>query len=201
MNVMYRNWTLLICSVLLGGCGGLQPNTAPEPSVAEGVVDAGTKPSRESILTLVEVCGTSETMQATFDQMKLILKSNFQKKFKSKKKQEMLERYWQSFESQYNAASLIDEIVPIYQKYFDQKTVNELIVFYQSPTGKRIVAATPAITKESMQVGLIWAQKMTKATIADLKARAKKDADAEKNSNDDEASEGGNLPKESRENQ
>ena len=195
----YRNWTLLVCCVLFFGCGGLQPNTVSGSSAAEGAVEAGTKPSRESILALMEASGASETMRAAFDQMALMMKSEFQKRFKSEKQREMFESYWRTFESKYDAASLIDEIVPIYQKHLDQRTVNELIVFYQSPTGKKLVASTPTITKESMKTGQSWGQKMAKAAIAELKAKAasskaKMDANADQKSKTGTTSDGDKLP-------
>lgn len=42
---------------------------------------------------------------------------------------------------------------PIYQKYLSLEDIKKIIAFYESPVGRKLGAATPLISKESMQVG------------------------------------------------
>jgi hypothetical protein len=43
-----------------------------------------------------------------------------------------------------------EEMVKIYDKHFTQEEVKDLIKFYESPTGKKILDVTPDITKDLM---------------------------------------------------
>jgi len=45
-----------------------------------------------------------------------------------------------------------EEMISIYTNHFNQKEIEDLIVFYKTPTGKKILEKTPVITKELMQV-------------------------------------------------
>ena len=45
-----------------------------------------------------------------------------------------------------------EEMIRIYTNHFNQKEIEDLIVFYKTPTGKKILEKTPVITKELMQV-------------------------------------------------
>jgi len=51
---------------------------------------------------------------------------------------------------------LDEDIVSLYDKYFTQKEINDLIKFYKSPTGQKFVNVTPELSKE---LALIMMQK------------------------------------------
>lgn len=56
--------------------------------------------------------------------------------------------------------SLNAMIYPIYDKYFTQNDLAELVAFYKTPLGKKLISVTPSITQESMQVGHSWGQSL-----------------------------------------
>lgn len=45
---------------------------------------------------------------------------------------------------------LDEDIVIIYDKYFTQSQINDYITFYKSPSGQKLINATPYITKDIM---------------------------------------------------
>jgi len=55
---------------------------------------------------------------------------------------------------------LVEMVVPIYTKHLDKKTMEAAIAFYRSEEGKRLVAATPVITQESMVAGQQWGMRL-----------------------------------------
>lgn len=55
---------------------------------------------------------------------------------------------------------LVDRIIPIYSKYYSQKEIRELLAFYQSPIGKKIIQVSPKVASESMGVGQQWGQSL-----------------------------------------
>ena len=48
--------------------------------------------------------------------------------------------------------AMLDDMIPVYQKYLSQSDVDAMIVFYQSPTGKKLISQMPQITQEAMKV-------------------------------------------------
>lgn len=52
--------------------------------------------------------------------------------------------------------TLVDSLVPIYDKAFSAAELRELLQFYQTPLGKRLITASPEIARESMAAGQRW---------------------------------------------
>lgn len=46
---------------------------------------------------------------------------------------------------------MMQAMIPVYQKHFSHNDFNNLITFYSSPTGQKMVRELPAITAESIQ--------------------------------------------------
>lgn len=66
--------------------------------------------------------------------------------------------FWTAFRQKWNETAkdrMVDLYVPIYQKYFTLDDLKEIIAFYDSPVGRKLSAATPAMTQEGMQM---WQQ-------------------------------------------
>jgi uncharacterized protein len=83
---------------------------------------------------------------------------------------EVPSKFWDEFAKQANAEQLTDSLVPIYNKYFTQKEIKQLIDFYQSPVGKKFVKVQPEIMKESMEAGQKWGQALGQRVQKKLKA-------------------------------
>jgi len=64
--------------------------------------------------------------------------------------------FWNEFLKEMDSDTLIKMTVPIYEKYYSDKEIMQLIDFYKSEIGKKVVQVTPMIMQESMQLGKIW---------------------------------------------
>lgn len=64
--------------------------------------------------------------------------------------------FWDEFLKEMDSDTLINMTVPIYEKYYSDREIMQLIDFYQSEIGKKVVQVTPMIMQESMQLGKIW---------------------------------------------
>lgn len=53
---------------------------------------------------------------------------------------------------------LYEKIAIIYDKHFTEDELKEIIAFYESPIGKKMVKEMPELMKESMEVGRIWGE-------------------------------------------
>lgn len=70
---------------------------------------------------------------------------------------------------------LLDDMVPIYQKHLTQGDVDAMIVFYSSPTGKKLMQEMPEITQEAMQVSYKRMQKQIDAVMEQVDNSVKND--------------------------
>jgi hypothetical protein len=95
--------------------------------------------------------------------MKTILAS-FEKLYPKVDKQ-----IWEEFAKEIKTEELIELVVPIYDKYYTEEDVDQLIVFYNSPIGKKVTETLPAISQESMIAGQAWGKQLAEKVIAKLK--------------------------------
>jgi hypothetical protein len=54
----------------------------------------------------------------------------------------------------------IDQIIPIYDKYFTHQDVREMLAFYQTPIGQKAISVLPAVTNECTLAGQRWGQSL-----------------------------------------
>lgn len=76
--------------------------------------------------------------------------------------------FWQEFRKDINANALIDLCVPVYEKHLSHSDIKEMIRFYETPAGKRVVKALPLITQESMLAGQKWGQDIAQKAVEKL---------------------------------
>ncbi len=66
---------------------------------------------------------------------------------------------------------LIEETVRIYAKYFTVQDIRGIIAFNRTPLGKKMISVMPAITKESIQLGVALHRRLQPAINAEIKKR------------------------------
>lgn len=80
-------------------------------------------------------------------------------------------KFWDEFMSEVNTEDMIDIIIPIYEKYYTEEDIDQLIQFYNSPIGKKTVELMPFIMQESMQAGQAWGSELSLKVINKLKQK------------------------------
>ncbi len=119
--------------------------------------------SRASVVELMELTGSKDIGQQMLAQMIPAMK---------RMAPEAPESFWTEVNAEANFDDLMDQMVPIYQKYLTQEDVDQAIVFYSSATGRKIADAQPMIAQEAMQVGQVWGQQIVQRAIQKLQATA-----------------------------
>ncbi len=76
--------------------------------------------------------------------------------------------FWDDFQKQIRPSELVDMVVPIYDRHFSDEDIKKLIAFYETPAGKKFIAATPAITQESMAAGQEWGKSVAQRVLKQL---------------------------------
>ena len=108
----------------------------------------------ETLNKMFEVSGTEGSYQAAIKQMFSMFKQQYSN---------VEVEIWTDLEKEFSKTSLNEltkMLVPVYSKYMTLEDLNELIKFYNTPTGKKYAKSTPLIMQESMQIGQQWGMKI-----------------------------------------
>jgi uncharacterized protein len=76
---------------------------------------------------------------------------------------------WQRLRNAIDAGGMIDRLVPVYAAHYSDEEVLQLIAFYETPLGKKVVRETPAVMRESYSVGQEWGQAILRDIIQELR--------------------------------
>lgn len=101
----------------------------------------------EKIKELMEVMGTKNNMNNVLNNMVTQYKSIYP---------QISEEYWKKTISDENVNDLLNKMTPLYSKYYTEKEINDLVAFYKTPTGKKMVETMPQLMNESMAIGQKW---------------------------------------------
>ena len=117
------------------------------------------KTKNEKIMELMEVMGTKQNLHNILNTMVVQYKSSYP---------DIPSEFWKKAISEENVNDLFNRMIPLYSKYYNEKEINDLIVFYKTPTGKKMVETMPQVMNESMQIGEKWGAEIGSKIQAEL---------------------------------
>lgn len=117
---------------------------------------------REKIKHLLELTGSGKLGMQVMDQMMSSFKNSY-----STVKQE----FWDNFRKEINANDIENLILPVYDKYYTETDIDQLITFYNSPIGKKMINTMPLVMQESMKAGQNWGREIGEKVLARLKEK------------------------------
>ncbi|CAN5534983.1 DUF2059 domain-containing protein [soil metagenome] len=79
------------------------------------------------------------------------------------------DEFWDNFKKELNADAIIDLVTPIYEKYYTETEIQQLIDFYQTALGKKVIANMPAVMQESMEAGRLYGRELGEKVYKNLK--------------------------------
>jgi len=124
--------------------------------------NAQTATKKEKIKHLLEISGSAEIGIQVMDQMISYFKDSFSN---------TNQQFWDDFKKEVSTDGMIELIVPIYDKYYTESDIDQLIVFYNSPIGKKMISTMPQVMQESMNAGQNWGKQIGEKIIARLKEK------------------------------
>ena len=71
-------------------------------------------------------------------------------------------------------SELFDEVAKFYATDFTEQELKDILVFYQSPTGKKLLDRQPQIVDHSMKFAQEWANKLSDEVIVKMRDEMKK---------------------------
>jgi len=71
--------------------------------------------------------------------------------------------FWERFlaQTRLHREEFVATLVSIYARTFEVSELEELLRFYNSPVGRRLLEVQPGLTKESVQAGQAWAARIS----------------------------------------
>jgi hypothetical protein len=79
-------------------------------------------------------------------------------------------KFWDEVLKEIEPDKFIELLIPIYDKYYSSEEIEGLIVFYQTPLGKKMVATLPQIMTESAAAGDKYGQQIATKVIQRMQA-------------------------------
>lgn len=116
----------------------------------------------EKIKQLLELTGSGKMAIQMMNQMMSNLKTTHSK---------AREEFWEDFKKEVKAEDITNMIIPIYDKHYTESDIDQLIAFYNSPIGKKMISTMPQVMQESMIVGQNWAKQIIEKSQAKLKEK------------------------------
>jgi hypothetical protein len=111
--------------------------------IGTGIFGIYGQTKNDDILRLLRISGTDKLV----DQMMDAMIPQFQQLVP------IPDAFWIKFREKLNVDDLLYACIPAYNKYYTHDEIKQLITFYESPLGKRVVEVTPFLTQETMVVG------------------------------------------------
>ena len=116
----------------------------------------------QKVRQLLTASGAGNTGKLICDQMM----ANFRKSLPN-----VPADFWDDFQKETRPESFVELVVPVYQKHFTSAEIDQLIAFYQSPIGQKLVKEQPAIVQESMAAGQQWGQQIAQKLMQKLREK------------------------------
>jgi hypothetical protein len=160
-----------------------------QQSVAEAAAQAKAKPealaadapSHDQVMKLLDLLQVRKSMSLMMDGMKQAMKQGAEEAFRERvpnptpKQLEALN----AMVDDMMLNELIEAMVPIYRRHLNKSDVDEVVRFYSSTVGQKLLREQPQMIQEGMQAGVEIQQKRMDQMMAKIRARTEKMAEEE----------------------
>ena len=147
----------------------VNPATRPQPTPST----ACTQPSVDQVQKMMELAGSKKILEGV---METTVREIFEQ-FK-KMRPDIPPQVWDAslahLERPENLKGLLDAVVPVYQRHFCAEEIEQLIEFYETPTGQKLAAELPTIQKEAGEVGRRYGEGLSKQIAQDVQQELSK---------------------------
>lgn len=113
---------------------------------------------------LLETMGSTQAMKTSYEYMINYYKQN---------NPNISSEYWDNASKHVDYDELVHKLIPVYSKHFTEQEIVDLLNFYNTSTGKKMIDKMPVILQESMEIGRKWgielAQKIEKEVSVSTK--------------------------------
>jgi hypothetical protein len=164
-----------------------------QQSVAEAAAQAKAKsaglaadaPTRDQVMKLLDLLQIRKSMSLMMDGMKQAMKQGAEETFRERvpnptpKQLEALNGMVDDLMADMPLDEMIEAMVPIYRRHLSKSDVDEVIRFYSSAVGQKLLREQPQMIQEGMQAGGEIQQKRMDQMMAKIRERTEKMAEEE----------------------
>ena len=118
------------------------------------------------IAELLETMGSTHAMKTSFEYMINYYKQN---------NPQISSEYWDNASKHVDYDELVQKLIPIYSKHFTEQEIVDLLKFYNTSTGKKMIEKTPTILEESMEIGRKWGIELAQKIEKEIPVSTKKE--------------------------
>ncbi|MDF5729025.1 MAG: DUF2059 domain-containing protein [Rhizonema sp. PD38] len=142
--------------------------TMNEVALAQTATDSSNVPMTtqetekiNNIKQLLKITGSSSLSRQIVIQTVSSIKSQYP---------QVPQKFWDTFLAEVNTDDVVQQLIPIYSKYYSDEDIKGLITFYQTPLGKKTIMLLPQLSQESIVVGQKYGIDAAKRAIQKLEA-------------------------------
>lgn len=121
----------------------------------------GPQQKQQDVFRLIELSGGAELAEMVLDNFLEMGKQAFP---------DVPDRFWAEFAQSVDAQVFVDLAAPIWDKYFTHQDILDMIEFYETPIGQKLVRLQPTITQEMMEAGQRWGEELGQEIAEKLSA-------------------------------
>jgi hypothetical protein len=145
----------------------------PESQASQRSADASVKvdPAKEAdIRQLMDVTGTKDLGKQLMDSgIAQFRASVTESQPDNPRAKQFADAFAQRFEKHFDPRALTETVIPIYDKHLSSEDLRELLAYYQSPFGQRMLKVLPEVARESQAAGFKLGQKAAQDAMEELK--------------------------------
>jgi hypothetical protein len=144
--------------------------TAGASAAAQSTASSKIDPAKEAdIRKLLEVNGSTSVMLETMKSMMNGLKPLMTQALPAGEyREKLIEVFVQKFQGKINTDTFVTMAVPIFDKYFSHEEIKSMILFYQSPAGRKMAAMLPAVSTELRAAGEQWGRQLGRDAMEEV---------------------------------
>jgi len=71
-------------------------------------------------------------------------------------------------------AEIVNDVAKLYASRFTEQELKDILAFYKSPLGRKLIVEEPAILDQSMKNAQVWAENLSQEVIAKMRTEMKK---------------------------
>jgi hypothetical protein len=138
---------------------------------AQTAVTAQSLAPREDVLKLIEKLRLRSTMELMLKQVVEQAKAGARQGFVAQvpnataEQRAILDKMMEDAFGEINVDELLQDVVPVYQKHFSKEDISDIVAFYSSRAGQKMLDEGPAMMAEVSQAsGIRMQQKMSTIT-------------------------------------
>ncbi len=155
MTISHKALMLTVAAVLLAAFSMPAAIAQPAPNDAPDV----DQELHDDVLKLLQVSGAEAMAEQMWQQMM----ANFREMLPN-----VPDEFWDGMEAEMDLGALLVALVPAYTENLTHQDILDLIDFYESDLGQRLVAAQPQIAADSMLIGQAWGEQIGQRVVEKL---------------------------------